>query len=83
MRAIFQERRGKDVHIFTLFTKKEKGGEKERKDYGYWYILFTSRNGLDKPDHLRVGDYRIIYSVDDSRKNIKILDIAHRREVYL
>lgn len=31
---------------------------------------------------IRVGDYRIIYSVNDSRKNIKILDIAHRREVY-
>ena len=31
---------------------------------------------------LRVGDYRIIYSVDDPRKIIKILDIAHRREVY-
>ena len=31
---------------------------------------------------IRVGDYRIIYSIEDSRKNIKILDIAHRREVY-
>ena len=55
MRAIFQERRGKDVHIFTLFTKKEKGGEKERKDYGYWYILLWSNNGLDNPDHLKLG----------------------------
>jgi len=31
---------------------------------------------------IRAGDYRIIYSVDDPRKIIKILDIAHRREVY-
>ena len=31
---------------------------------------------------LRVGDYRIIYSVDDPGRSIKILDIAHRREVY-
>lgn len=31
---------------------------------------------------IRVGDYRLIYSVDDPRRNIKILDIAHRREVY-
>ena len=30
----------------------------------------------------RVGDYRIIYAIDDSRKSIKILDIAHRRDVY-
>ena len=31
---------------------------------------------------IRVGDYRVIYSVDDSMRNIKILDIAHRREIY-
>jgi len=48
--------RDEDIHIFTLFTKKEKGGEKERKDYDYWYILFSSKNGLDKPDHLIQGE---------------------------
>ncbi len=31
---------------------------------------------------LRVGDYRIIYSVSDKERLVKILDIAHRREVY-
>lgn len=31
---------------------------------------------------LRIGDYRVIYSVDDTHKSVKILDIAHRREVY-
>ncbi|PIP19213.1 MAG: type II toxin-antitoxin system mRNA interferase toxin, RelE/StbE family [Candidatus Omnitrophica bacterium CG08_land_8_20_14_0_20_41_16] len=31
---------------------------------------------------LRVGDYRIIYAVDDRERLVKILDIAHRREVY-
>jgi len=31
---------------------------------------------------LRIGDYRVIYSINDSRKIIKILDVAHRREVY-
>ena len=31
---------------------------------------------------LRVGDYRIIYAIFDGEKIIKILDIAHRREVY-
>ena len=31
---------------------------------------------------LRVGEYRIVYSVDDPARIIKILDIAHRREVY-
>jgi mRNA interferase RelE/StbE len=31
---------------------------------------------------IRVGDYRIIYSVDDNRKEAKVLSIAHRRDVY-
>lgn len=31
---------------------------------------------------LRIGDYRIIYSVNDTHKSVVILDIAHRREVY-
>ena len=31
---------------------------------------------------VRVGDYRIIYAVNDSEKGITILDIGHRRDVY-
>lgn len=31
---------------------------------------------------VRVGDYRIIYAVDNKKKEIMILSIAHRREVY-
>ena len=31
---------------------------------------------------IRIGDYRVIYSIDDTRKIVKVLDIGHRREVY-
>ncbi len=31
---------------------------------------------------LRVGDYRVVYSVDFSAKRIRIERIRHRREVY-
>ncbi len=31
---------------------------------------------------IRIGDYRVIYSVDDTHKIVKVLDIGHRREVY-
>lgn len=31
---------------------------------------------------LRVGDYRILYDIDDKRKQVFILDIGHRREIY-
>ncbi len=31
---------------------------------------------------LRVGDYRVIYEIDDESRRIVVLDIGHRREIY-
>ena len=31
---------------------------------------------------IRVGDYRVIYEVDDVQQSIMILDIEHRRDIY-
>jgi mRNA interferase RelE/StbE len=31
---------------------------------------------------LRSGDYRVVYSIDDKAKMVKVLSIAHRKEVY-
>jgi mRNA interferase RelE/StbE len=31
---------------------------------------------------IRVGDYRIVYAVDDEERLIIVARIAHRREVY-
>ena len=31
---------------------------------------------------IRMGDYRILYEIDDSRKSVKVYRIAHRKEVY-
>ncbi len=31
---------------------------------------------------LRVGDYRILYEVDDSQKRVVVFAIGHRRDVY-
>ncbi len=31
---------------------------------------------------IRVGDYRILYEIDEARKQVKIFRIAHRKEVY-
>jgi mRNA interferase RelE/StbE len=31
---------------------------------------------------IRIGDYRILYEIDDSRKIVKVYRIAHRKEVY-
>ena len=31
---------------------------------------------------LRVGDYRIIYEVDDDRQMVTVFQVGHRRDVY-
>ena len=31
---------------------------------------------------LRVGDYRILYIIDDKKHTVRIIAIGHRREVY-
>ena len=31
---------------------------------------------------LRVGDYRVVYVIDDERVRILVVRVAHRREVY-
>ena len=31
---------------------------------------------------IRVGDYRVIYDIDDRAKCVRILRVRHRREVY-
>ena len=31
---------------------------------------------------IRIGDYRVIYDIDDKSQKIDVLHIGHRREVY-
>lgn len=46
------------------------------------YPSYTKRLRNTPNFRLRVGDYRIIYFVDDKNKIITITVIAHRREAY-
>lgn len=38
----------------------------------------TGRDGY----RIRVGDYRVIYEVDDSARQVLVLDIGHRKDIY-
>lgn len=31
---------------------------------------------------IRVGDYRVIYEIDDVQQTVTVLHVGHRREVY-
>jgi len=36
----------------------------------------------DREWRIRVGDYRVVYTIDDARLMVEITRIRHRREVY-
>jgi mRNA interferase RelE/StbE len=38
--------------------------------------------GGDKEWRIRVGDYRVVYEIDDGAKTVDVTRIAHRRKVY-
>ena len=42
----------------------------------------TKLSGGSDRWRVRVGDYRIIYRIDDAAREVTILRIAHRRQVY-
>lgn len=41
-------------------------------------LKLTGRDGW----RLRVGDYRILYEIDDALKTVTVQHIGHRRDVY-
>jgi mRNA interferase RelE/StbE len=38
--------------------------------------------GLRGAYRLRVGNYRVIYTIDDNRLVVLVVDLGHRREIY-
>jgi len=38
--------------------------------------------GGDNEWRIRIGDYRIVYVIDDTARTVDVTRIAHRREVY-
>jgi len=41
-------------------------------------LKLTGREGW----RVRVGDYRVVYEIDDQQRTVTILHVGHRREVY-
>jgi mRNA interferase RelE/StbE len=41
-------------------------------------LKLTDREGW----RVRVGDYRIIYEIDDASRLIHVIEVGHRRDVY-
>ena len=41
--------------------------------------MLTGSHGLWR---IRVGDYRIVYTIDDQRNVVRVAAVGHRRDVY-
>ena len=41
-------------------------------------LKLTGREGW----RIRVGDYRVVYEIDDGQKTVTVLHVGHRRDVY-
>ena len=54
--------------ILSLETEQRPVGAKKLRETDYYRI--------------RSGDYRIVYSIDDKARLIKVLSIGHRKEIY-
>jgi mRNA interferase RelE/StbE len=39
-------------------------------------------SGVPNGWRLRVGDWRILYAIDDRRQTVLVVDVGHRREIY-
>ena len=42
----------------------------------------TKLSGSSDRWRIRVGDYRVIYRIDDAAREVSVLRIAHRRQAY-
>jgi mRNA interferase RelE/StbE len=41
-------------------------------------VKLTGRDGW----RIRVGDYRVLYEIDDTAKTVTVVNVGHRRDVY-
>lgn len=46
------------------------------------YIQGSKKLSDDEGYRIRVGDYRVVYKIDKSSKEVIVVKIKHRREVY-
>ena len=39
-------------------------------------------SGSDSDWRIRIGDYRVVYEIDDAEKSVQIFRVRHRRDAY-
>jgi mRNA interferase RelE/StbE len=68
--------------IARILEKVDKLAEEPRPS-GYKKLTdFHVSNAPDELYRIRIGDYRVIYSIEDEIITITVVKVAHRKEVY-
>ena len=74
-RQLTQLKKTHNRHVQSIITAVMSLAENPRPS--------SSRKLVNRPElRLRVGDYRILYLIDDERRTVTVSAIAHRREIY-
>ena len=79
--------------LFILRRAQKELSTLSEKDYGRVKKAILSLGDTPRPSgcsklvgregwRIRIGNYRVIYEIDDATKTVDILHIGHRRDVY-
>lgn len=63
--------------VFKLVLEKLDGLKENPRPFGCIKL-----KGFKNEYRIRIGDYRIRYEVDDSKKTVLLLHCRHRRDIY-
>jgi len=79
---IFEGKAEKDLlglpkEILKKLDDKIQQLKKNPRPYGVKKLMYKVEGW-----RIRIGDYRVLYQIDDDKKLVKVYRIKHRREVY-
>lgn len=63
--------------VFHRIVPQIKALSKEPRPVGCRKITGSKRDW-----RLRIGEYRVIYEIEDRERTVKVMRVRHRREVY-
>ena len=76
-KSVFKDLKHIDKHIVKQILSKIETLEKNPRGNQSQKL-----HGTECSYRLRVGDYRIVYQIDDSSRLVTVYGIGHRREIY-
>ncbi|OAV68885.1 Toxin RelG [Bacteroidales bacterium Barb6] len=62
---------------YRLVKKHVSSLEQNPRPFGYCKLF-----GSDNKYRIRIGDYRVIYSIKDDILTVKVIEIDHRSNIY-